>query len=370
LNKFDVIIIGAGPAGSTAAYFLAQEGLKIAIIDKAKFPRNKVCGGGIVGRTISYYPELLNNVNATPIKRLQISELTINKIINIQSPTPLIYSIKRSEFDYKLLNNAINKGAVFFPNCKVESIDLNNTTIRVKSLTNVFNTTAVIGADGAMGISSKIVNPKRRNIAAAIEIEIEGRFDEKIAQFDFGAVTHGYGWVFPKVNSASVGIVSLNPKDEIKNALKKYLGIKKLPQNIGRFRGFFIPLFTSFSKVNFKNLMLTGDALGLADPITFEGISQAILSGKLAAKAIINSNSPLKAAEYYNQLIKKDFLNELFFAKMLSLLVYRTPKIRKFLINHYGFNLASIVAKVTLGKTTYASEVKNIGNYLKFFKYF
>ncbi len=369
MNKFDVIIIGAGPAGSTAAYLLAKEGVRVAILDKAIFPRNKICGGGIVSRALKYLPDILEDVDYNPVNHLSISEFQYGERINIQTHKPLIYLIERKEFDFKLLNKAIQKGVKLFENQKVSTIDFNDSIISVRSGNVHLEAPIVIGADGAMGFTEKLVNGTNLIKSPAIEIELETTGDSDVVFFDFGATRRGYAWIFPGNNSTSIGIVSINSKDNLNIALKNYLHHNNISFKTFKPKGFVISHYTPGIKINTGNLILTGDALGLADPITFEGISHAILSGKLAARSILSTNSPATAVYKYKDLIKTNILKELFYANLLAYLVYKKPSVRKYLIKNYGFKLAMLVARIANGETSYEKEIKLISNYFKFIKY-
>ncbi len=369
MNEFDVIIIGAGPAGATAAYILSGKGVKVGVLDKAKFPRPKICGGGVVSRALKYFPGILNDVEYFAVDKLSISEYKAGSSFQINSPSPLVYLIQREEFDFQILKKAIAKGAVFYPGKKVNHIEFQKPTITIRTGHGVFKAPVVIGADGALGFTNKLVNGNKIKKIPAVEVELDSTISADFAKFDFGVVPHGYGWVFPKTNSTSVGVVSMKPGINLKTSLKKYLTFNELCFNKKYFRGFVIPLFQPGGKINLNNLLLTGDALGLADPITFEGISAAIISGKLAAEAIINSPNPKEAINKYKSKIQNKLLKELRYANLLASIVYQTPRLRAFLIKNYGVKLATLIAKITKEETTYEAEIKKIKNYFKLLKY-
>jgi flavin-dependent dehydrogenase len=153
--------------------------------------------------------------------------------------------------------------------------------------------------------------------------------------------------------------------------LKAYidrLGIMKIEKNDSH--GYFIPINPNRKVFSEGRMLITGDAAGFADPITAEGISWAILSGKLAADAIAQNNFELnKTVRAYNNLVREKILVELRYAKAIFRLVYGSEKFRAFLFDKYGEKLCKIMTDVIMGENSYRDNLTSVSNYLKLIKY-
>ncbi len=170
-----------------------------------------------------------------------------------------------------------------------------------------------------------------------------------------------------KNNHLSVGIASMKKlKVNLNDYLEKYftmLGLKDIA-NIEK-HGHIIPINPFRLKPVYKRILLTGDTIGLADPITTEGISYAIESGQLAAKAVIGGNSDTKKVETTYLRNLKPLFNELKYARILAWFVHGSPHIRRFVFKHYGKRLSELLADVITGEIKYSGLMKNPLNYAK-----
>ena len=129
-NIYDVIIVGAGPAGSISAYYLAKNNLKVLIIDKAEFPRDKICAGGITHKCLLQIPFDISSVIEKEITKIDILLKKAVKIEN-QYPKTVMHCTDRTNFDNLLLEKAKAEGAVFKGNTKVDNIEIKNDTVHV-----------------------------------------------------------------------------------------------------------------------------------------------------------------------------------------------------------------------------------------------
>ncbi|WP_419663077.1 geranylgeranyl reductase [Desulfosarcina variabilis str. Montpellier] len=296
--KYDVVIVGAGPAGSTAAYVLSNLGANVAIIDKYKFPRPKLCGGLITGRCKKVYDSIFDE------KWDEVIEVTSrgasfyynDKFVNSIEDCPPIYFTSRNTFDNFLIRSAERKGARLFENMEVVSI--NEKEVILKN-GNIIKSNFVIGADGVMSsISRSIFNKKiyKKDLAFGIEAQFSKKyFDRKVEspEIYFGVINWGYGWVFPKKESVTIGVGGLlKANKNIKSLFKNFLFMLTKKNNIeANIKGHYLPFGKYKKRPGFGRTLLVGDAAGLVDPITGEGIAFARLSGKLAADSIIESIS-------------------------------------------------------------------------------
>jgi flavin-dependent dehydrogenase len=187
------------------------------------------------------------------------------------------------------------------------------------------------------------------------------------ARFDFGIVPHGYGWLFPKRDHLSIGVLSMKIKsNNLNNIYLKYLellGINKIVKS--ERHGFVIPLIPRNSLAK-ERILFVGDAAGFADPITGEGISFAIHSGKLAAESIIKGKfAPESVCKEYNFQVSNQILPELKAGKFLASFIYGNKKVRVWIIRLYGRKLSELITDVIMGEKKYSDLVKDPMNYIK-----
>jgi geranylgeranyl reductase family protein len=372
MKKFDVAVIGAGPAGSTAASILASAGFKTALLDKHSFPRQKLCGGGVTARAFDYLPIDINNYPFVEINDVLFKEIKTGIEVEIKREAPFIFMVDRSQFDYYLVKKSIEQGAEFFPNVEVIGVENNI----IKTTKGEIQAEIIIAADGANGYFAKR-NRKYFNFIPAVEAEISLRALSKDSQyfktrFDFGVPEGGYSWVFPKKGSITIGSTAIKKgkRLNLKKNLLKYAEGFNLKLNPIEIQGYFVPLQRKFFPPCKSNILITGDALGIADPVTLEGISLAILTGKLAAEsAILSKNKNELLCKTYNDKIKVQVYKELKYARWISNAIYGSESIRVFLMKHYGFNLANKMTDVITNSTKYSSEFTKPYNFLKLIKY-
>lgn len=373
-NSYDVAVVGSGPAGSTAALSLAEEGVRVAIIEKADLPRYKTCGGGITQRAIRLLPV---DVSETIERECYTAELNFGtghlRFLSKRSET-IVSMTMRDRFDFVLVSAAREAGADLFSGCRVQ--DIKTTAHRVELLTNRGSLFSrfVIAADGATGVLAKKAGwQESRYLIPALEYEIfvSDELMERCchsARFDFGLIPHGYAWIFPKRNHLSVGAGSMRRGPiKLAKAFDQYLiymGLDKASHM--KRHGSLIPMSPRKDGFVRRRVLLTGDAAGLADPIMGEGVTNAILSGQIAAKALIdNGFEEWRIRKAYESALTKTILKELRFARVLARLVYDYPKTCKNLFRLYGQRFTEAITDVFMGERTYGEFLSNPMNYLK-----
>jgi geranylgeranyl reductase family protein len=377
---FDVAIIGSGPAGSVAAQKLSSSGLKVILFEKADPPRYKTCGGGIVSRAVQYLPSNISSVFEKEFHHIEINDHQANFSYNVKRNHPMIYMTMRRDFDYALLEKAKSLGTKVMEKCEVYDLHTNNEYILLKTAKGEFKAAFVIGADGAQGITLKKsgLKIKKKNLPALeCEIYLSEKDLERFskARFDFGFIPGGYAWVFPKKDHLSVGLGAFTLGEKTTNLNSyftnylKHLDFKKII-NIEK-HGFYIPVSTGRNICTKNRILLTGDAAALADPVTAEGITSAILSGLLASESVIEGNlNQESVAFHYNQKIEKNFSHDLIAGIFLSKAFYNYDKLRVFLMKRYGVKFCEIIADIISGEKRYSNLIKNPFNYLKLIKYY
>src|SRR5258707_7947779 len=214
-NKYDVAVMGGGPAGSTAARVLSTNGIRVVVIEKAVIPRYKTCGGGIVGRAIQALPFSLDRTLQHSCFTVDLNCLDAGLHFTSNRNDPIISMVMRDEFDAMLLARASDAGADLLPACVVNDVRQDSDGVKLTTDRGEFVARFLIAADGAMsGIARKAGWSERLHVVPALEYEVY--VDEELmqqyyrrARFDFGVVPNGYAWVFPKNDHLSIGVLTV-----------------------------------------------------------------------------------------------------------------------------------------------------------------
>lgn len=312
-NSFDVAIIGAGPAGSSAAYFLARDGVKVLLLDKSTFPRDKTCGDGLVPRALPILGEMgvLDAImsHGWKLDTLEVSAPS-GRTVQFSIP-PLPHApnyavvVPRLTLDNLLLQQAVAAGADFRGGAHVRGLqtDASGVTVQVEqgSLSESFRATLAIIATGASTalLSSIGINAPKPNIVAARAYYEGITALPSYFQFRFdGVVLPGYGWVFPlSPSSANIGagFIRIGKREHHQSAQTAFNGFLQSPalktqlagaKQVGVPKSF--PIRTDFATASTfaERVLLVGEAAGLVNPLTGDGIDFALESGKIAAEHI------------------------------------------------------------------------------------
>ena len=367
-------VIGAGPAGGAAALALARAGYAVVVLEKAKLPRYKTCGGGILARGFKLLPPSVESVVERAFTSVQMNFLGTGMSFAATRPQPLVHLAMRADLDALLAREARQAGAQVVESCTVKRVEPGPESMAVITDGDTYHAKFVIGADGIHSPAAKSLGwPELPRLAPALEHEIHlpaedfVRFGQSL-RFDFNTIDAGYAWIFPKRAHLSVGILSTHRKcPDLPGRLAEYL------QQLGIVRGWaterhgwLIPLAPRPGPLARGRVLLAGDAAGLVDPITAEGISHALLSGQLAAAALTESRlDPAKAAPLYQSLLEREILSELRAARLLARLLYHHPRIRDAVFRRNGQRLCDFVASVIMGETSYRQALKRPASYLK-----
>ncbi|PWA05568.1 geranylgeranyl reductase family protein [Flavobacterium psychrotolerans] len=368
MKTFDVAIIGSGPSGASAALELAKNGISTVIIEKEILPRYKTCGGGFVFRGRKNMPFDIASVVEREFYDVDIHFEKMNVKHTTKRDNPIISMIMRDAFDNLIVEKAKENGVTLLQNHKVLDITFGEMQTIHTSEGDV-KAKFIIAADGALSPVAKIAGWKEtRTIIPALEYEVEVPDSdfERLSQnvrFDFDAIPYGYGWCFPKKNHLSIGVAVFS-KTNSKINLKEYyatylktLGINEMIKESAH--GFVIPISPRTDTFVQKNVFLIGDAAGFADPISAEGISNAILSGKLAAQSIVegNLNSSI-AAQLYHKKLEENLLPEIKSGLFIAKMFYEKQTLRNGIIKKYGQYLAEAMTDLFMGDRTYPKDYK------------
>ena len=329
----DVIVIGAGPAGATMAYELARRGIDVLILERSKLPRYKLCGGGVTWKAVQQLP-----FDISPIVQKTLYQMTLlrngSPRLTIHSNDPLVCMTMRDEFDSFLTTRARELGAKLADGQPVTQIIKTDDSYEIETPSHCYRCRALVGADGAHSkVAQSIGLHNKPVLGLALEAEIRVSSDQmSIWQnsmcVDFGRLSKGYGWIFPKRDHLSVGAAA----EEIGyRELKEYydrfvcdkLGIDSAqPRPLGHF----LPMRKRNMPIQQGRALLVGDAAGLVDPFTGEGIFYAIRSAQIAAieieKLLAHAQTDLRNYEYR---IDEEFMHDFATSLTISHLISRMP---------------------------------------------
>lgn len=368
MKSFDVAIIGSGPAGASAAFELAKSGISTVIIEKETLPRYKTCGGGLVFRGRKNMPFDVSSVVEKEFYEVDTYFANTPFKFTTNRNQPIVSMIMRDSFDNLIVEKAKENGVTLLQNHKVLDISFGDIQT-IHTSEGDIKAKFIIAGDGALSPVSKIAGWKEtRTVIPALEYEVEvpaADFERlsKNVRFDVDVIPYGYGWCFPKKNHLSIG-VGVFVKTKQKMDLKKYyaeylktLGINEIITEEAH--GFVIPVSPRTDTFVKNNVFLIGDSAGFADPILAEGISNAILSGVLAAQSIVEANlDSARASELYHEKLENSILPEIKTGVILSKFFYEKKILRNIFVKKYGQLLANAMTDVFMGDRTYPKDYK------------
>ena len=309
----DAIIVGAGPAGSTAAFRLASEGARVLLLDRQRFPRDKPCGGGVTARGASLLPFAIEPVVERIVDRINVTMGHHGPRRDITCGAPLVYMTQRRRLDQFLVEQAIAAGAEFRDGVRVRGIDARPDGVGVRTDTGTIDAAVLVGADGANGITRAALGVPEPSYAVALEGNmprgLEG-FDatayETAALLEFTTVPGGYGWIFPKGDHTNFGVGGwLTEGPNLRDHLAELCDAHGVSHNaLEHVRGHRLPIRRSGAPVATPRAVLVGDAAGLVDPFSGDGMYEAFLSSKIAAETVADflSGDVPSLADYPHRL--------------------------------------------------------------------
>jgi len=377
----DVIVVGAGPGGSTAARFCSKAGLKTLLIEKERLPRYKPCGGCLSTKTVHLLGFDLSSVIEKTIYGAKFTYCSQDPFF-IESKDPISFLIMRDRFDQFLVNKSLEEGAAILEGEKVTRVEEKGDGVEVElGKGERFRCRYLIGADGPESIVARYLPlPPQRNDGSGIAIESEIPFDASIhfpqrelhfVHLDFGGVPNGYGWVFPKKEWLSIGIggmfretKKMNPRKYFDAFLKR---LRYIPEGkTGKVMGHLLPSFYDENqKVSQGRILLVGDAAHLLDPLQGEGIYYAIRSGMLAAEAITEwKKEGVSPSDFYQRAVYYDICGNLRWALTFSRFVFRFTKLAYRTLKRYP-DLGDFYLQVLEGKENYQGFVTKVKTRMK-----
>ncbi len=328
---FDCIIVGAGPAGGTAAYHLAKKGRSVLVLEKEALPRYKPCGGGVSPIVAEWF-----DFDFSPAISLKVSSIRytwemgdpVEAELKIAEP---IWMVRRDIFDHFLIQQAQKQGAELRESTEVMGIEFKGSHWQVNTAIGPIEGRYLIAADGAKGSMAKWLGFKdrKRRMGGALEAEAITQIENgHMAHFEFGMVKNGYIWNFPKADGYSIGIGTFRggePQNlrEIVTEYSKMFGVDF--KSIKQF-GHPLCLWDGDQTLHTQHALLAGEAACVVDPFTAEGIRPSIFSGLKASEAIHQALSgDGNALGNYTKVIAQEWGADMVWAQRLAGVFYRLP---------------------------------------------
>jgi geranylgeranyl reductase family protein len=326
MEEYDVAVVGAGPAGSSAARAAAAAGASVVLLDRARLPRYKTCGGGLIGPSTSALPE-------GPPVRMPVTRATFTlrggKHKERSASAPFLAMTTRSELDQWLVDRAVGAGAEVRAPCRVTEVVDGPEQVAVHTDQGTIHADHVIAADGTSSRVAREVGVRLARVDLGLELELEaGDRAEEWAErihLDWGPQPGSYAWVFPKGDSLTVGVIAERGRP---GTTKDYLRAFVRAQGLDRQRvlhdsGHLTRCRTPSSPLGRGRILLAGDAAGLLEPWTREGISFAARSGSLAGAIAARGTENLQMA--YTAAIGRELVPEMEAGEICRLAFERRP---------------------------------------------
>ncbi len=290
MRPFDVVVVGAGPAGSTSARLLAEQGARVVLLEAHRLPRPKLCGGGLTPKAQRLIPPSALVTIERWVERVELRGPRVPPI-HLWEPAARIAMVERSRFDYALVEAASTAGAEIRDRERVREIVEDPLGAWIVTDRERLRAGAVVLADGEPSTLSRRLGlgGQARRLSLALEVDLPFApgwpSDTSVLSFD---VPGGFAWYFPKGGHANVGVGSYRIRDgaNLRHGLDRFVRSLGLDLRDGRIAGHWIPQGLRQGSLASARVALAGDAAATADPLFGEGISYAILSGVVAAKTI------------------------------------------------------------------------------------
>ena len=285
---WDVIVVGAGPAGSSAARVAAAAGARVLLLDRARFPRYKTCGGGITGFSLRAMPDAARAAFEAEITDFGLSRAGRDRVM-LHADEPFLGMVQRETFDQLLVDAAVAAGAEFRDGAAVRGLEEGPEGVTVRLESEELQARVVIGADGSNGRTAGYVGVEFAGSDLGLEVELDAPDHDwgGTALFDWGAGRGAYAWLFPKRASLTIGVIQ---RTGLPDATRAYLELWLRQLGLAgatrvRESGHLTRWRSRRSPLRRGPVLVAGEAAGLLEPWTREGISFALRSGVMAGAA-------------------------------------------------------------------------------------
>jgi geranylgeranyl reductase family protein len=354
-SVWDVVVVGAGPAGSTAARVAAERGASVLLIDRARFPRYKTCGGGLIGISLDLIPAAVHPIIERSIGTVRFS-LRGGRVKRHSARPAFLAMVRRERFDDALAKAAVAAGATFVDGVQVKAIS-DNELVTLTTSAGDIRAKVVIGADGTNGQTGRYVGVTPEAVDLGLEVELVDSTDAWADEvfLDWGPDRGSYAWMFPKDGILTVGVIEAKGSPESTRAYldtwvgQLGLGANEVHSSSGHLTQWRMP----GSPLRRGNVIVAGDAAALLDPWTREGISYALRSGTWAGEAAASGD----LAGYCDR-VQRELGAEIAAGKRMLGFFEQHPGIVHAVLGYSGIG-ARLFIRVCRGSTTLARVLRH-----------
>jgi geranylgeranyl reductase family protein len=368
---YNCVIVGAGPAGTTAAYHLAKKGYSVLLLEKLSLPRYKPCGGGVspaIAQWLDFdFSPVIENTISQVEYTWQMGEAVRADIKNVQP----MWMVKRDNFDNFLVTKAQEQGVEVKDNIEVTGIALAKDSWTITSNNGNYQGSYLIAADGAKGVLSQLLGfkPRQQFLGGTLEVTTEVPTEERNrACFDLGYLKHGYIWNFPKASGYTISGAYFRSKgkpEDLKKQITEYATKFGLDLNKSQYFDYHLSLWADHQTLHCDRALLAGEAAGVGDPLTGEGIRPSVFTGFRAAEAIAQALAgDSQALANYSKIVTKEWGADMLLAQRLAGVFYQFPKIA-YKVGVKRPAAAQIMGKLLCGELRYGDVTEQAIKVLK-----
>ncbi len=384
---YDVIVVGAGPSGSNAARVLAERGFRVLLLDSAKFPRLKVCGGGIGWRVFRDYRRLVDVPEEYMVKaNISLFVSPSGYTVEVDASSPEGYLIPRTVFDHSLVRAAVDAGAELREGVTVTGVVEEDSRVRVFTKSGeVVEGSVAVGADGVYSVVARSLGLQPANWlrdnafcpVAYVPAPRPGRGEYEL-EFYLGFMGEGYAWIFRHYDHLNVGIGTLRknyrvpPDKALYDFMRNHpISSKKIRLGGESIKSRYIPYNGMLRRLYSRRVLLVGDAGGFVNTLTGEGIWMAMKTGELAAEAVtkaLETGELLKNFRSYQRRVEThpEIGEELKYGRILRDMFFSSPRLfdEYILRAREDKKLAKLLGDLVFARKPYPELVKQLAREL------
>ena len=343
---WDVAVVGAGAAGASAAFHLAAAGRRVLLLDQARFPRAKPCGGGMAASVQRLFPFDLRPAVDQVIERVRFTWCLEDPVIAELPGDAPFWIVRRSRLDAYLAEQAVAAGATFRQGVAVRGLERGDDGLW--RLSDGSCARAVVIADGSgSSLAAPLgLGPARPRFADTLSVEVSGEpLEPSTARFEFGLVHHGFCWAFPRQGGYSIGVGTFIGRQgstdpgtraeataRAEAVLARLLPSLGLPADAGERRPGRLRIWDGHHPLHGRGeregVLAAGDAASLCDPFLAEGLRPALLSGCRAAEALDRwLGGETGALANYSERLRREWGESMAWGKRIAQVFYRVPRV-------------------------------------------